>query len=126
MTFGGKVTHYAQGQTRLVAEPELETKTVGVIGAGIMGRGIAQILVRTGYTVLLSDVSQQFLDSGAARIAKGLNRDVEKNRLTEDEREKALRRLTTTMRVSDLEAVDFIIEAVTENFEAKVGVLRAV
>lgn len=104
----------------------MEIKTLGVLGAGTMGHGIAQILVRSGYTVLLNDVSQQFLDSGAARIAKGLNRDVEKNRLTEDEREKALRRLTTTMRVSDLEAADFIIEAVTENFEAKVGVLRAV
>ena len=126
MTFGGKVTHYAQGQTRLVAEPELETKTVGVIGAGIMGRGIAQILVRTGYTVLLSDVSQQFLDSGAARIAKGLNRDVEKNRLSGEERELALRRLTTTTRVSDLAAADFIIEAVTETIEAKVGVFRAI
>lgn len=104
----------------------MEIKTVGVLGAGTMGRGIAQILVRSGYAVLLNDISQQFLDSGAAGIAKGLNRDVEKNRLTEDERKEALRRLTTTMRVSDLEAVDFIIEAVTENFEAKVGVLRAV
>jgi len=120
------VTHHAQGQTRLVAEPELETKTVGVIGAGTMGHGIAQILVRSGYTVLLNDVSQQFLDSGAARIAKGLNRDVEKNCLSGAERELALRRLTTTTRVSDLAAADFIIEAVTETFEAKVGVFRAV
>jgi len=91
-----------------------------------MGQGIAQVLVRSGYTALLYDISQQFLDSGAARIAKGLSREVEKNRLTPEERDVALRRLTTTTRVSDLEGVDFIIEAVTENFEAKAGAFRAV
>ena len=79
----------------------MEIKTVGVLGAGTMGHGIAQILVRSGYMVMLNDVSQQFLESGAARIAKGLSRDVEKNRLTGEERERALRRLTSTTRVSD-------------------------
>ena len=104
----------------------MEPKTIGVIGAGTMGHGIAQILVRSGYAVLLNDLSQQLLESGAARIAKGLNRDVEKNRLSEEERELALRRLTTTARVSELEAADFVIEAVTENIEAKLAVFRAV
>ena len=125
LTFGLKVTHYAQGQRRLIAEHQVEIKTVGVLGAGTMGHGIAQILVRSGYTVLLNDVSQQFLDSGAARIAKGLNRDVEKDRLTEEEREQAVTRLKTTTRVADLAAVDFIIEAVTEKFEVKAGVFRS-
>jgi len=99
---------------------------VGVLGAGTMGHGIAHVLIRGGYTVLLHDLSQQFLEAGAARIAKGLNRDVEKNRLTAEDREKALSRLKTTMRVSDLEGADFIVEAVTENFEVKSGVFRAV
>ena len=91
-----------------------------------MGHGIAHVLIRGGYTVLLHDLSQQFLEAGAGRIAKGLNRDVEKNRLTAEDREKALSRLKTTMRVSDLEGADFMVEAVTENFEVKSGVFRAV
>jgi 3-hydroxybutyryl-CoA dehydrogenase len=91
-----------------------------------MGHGIAQVLVRSGYTVFLHDLSQQFLDSGAGRIAKGLNRDVEKNRLTAEEREKALSRLKTTTRVSDLGGADFIVEAVTENLEVKAGAFRAI
>jgi len=91
-----------------------------------MGHGIAQVLIRSGYTVFLHDLSQQFLDSGAGRIAKGLNRDVEKNRLTDEEREKALSRLTTTTRVADLAAADFIVEAVTENLEVKAGAFRAI
>ena len=104
----------------------METKTVGILGAGTMGHGIAQVLIRSGYTVFLHDLSQQFLDSGAGRIVKGLNRDVEKNRLTDEEREKALSRLTTTTRVADLAAADFIVEAVTENLEVKAGAFRAI
>jgi len=100
--------------------------TIGVIGAGTMGHGIAQILIRSGYTVFLHDLSQQLLDSGAARIAKGLKRDVEKNRLTAEEREKALSHLNTTTRVADLGGADFIVEAVTENLEVKAGAFRAI
>ena len=103
----------------------METKTVGVLGAGTMGHGIAQILIRSGYTVLLYDLSQQFLDAGAGRIAKGLNRDVEKDRMKAEERDQALSRLKTTTRVADLGGADFIVEAVTENLEVKAGVFRA-
>jgi len=104
----------------------LEIKTVGILGAGTMGHGIAQVLIRSGYTVFLHDLSQQFLDSGTERIAKGLKRDVEKNRLTDEERERALSRLKTTTRVSDLGGADFIVEAVTENLEVKAGAFRAI
>jgi 3-hydroxybutyryl-CoA dehydrogenase len=103
----------------------LETKTVGVMGAGTMGHGIAQVLIRSGYTVFLHDLSQQLLDSGAGRIAKGLNRDVEKNRLTAEEREQALARLKPTTVAADLASADFVIEAVTEKFDVKVGVFRS-
>jgi len=104
----------------------LETKTVGIVGAGTMGHGIAQVLIRSGYTVFLHDLSQQFLDSGTARIAKGLKRDVEKNRLTDEERARALSRLKTTTRVADLGGAEFIVEAVTENLEVKAGAFRAI
>ncbi|MGD0011976.1 MAG: 3-hydroxybutyryl-CoA dehydrogenase [Terriglobia bacterium] len=104
----------------------METKTVGIVGAGTMGHGIAQVLIRSGYTVFLHDLSQQFLDSGTARIAKGLKRDVEKNRLTDEERARALSRLKTTTRVADLGGAEFIVEAVTENLEVKAGAFRAI
>jgi 3-hydroxybutyryl-CoA dehydrogenase len=91
-----------------------------------MGHGIAHVLVRSGYTVFLHDLSQQFLASGAERIAKGLSRDVEKNRLTPEERKKALDLLKPTTLVEELAVADFIVEAVTENFEAKAGVFRAI
>jgi len=99
---------------------------VGIVGAGTMGHGIAQVLIRSGYTVFLHDLSQQFLDSGTARIAKGLKRDVEKNRLTDEERARALSRLKTTTRVADLGGAEFIVEAVTENLEVKAGAFRAI
>jgi 3-hydroxybutyryl-CoA dehydrogenase len=90
-----------------------------------MGHGIAHVLVRSGYTVFLHDLSQHLLDSGAGRIAKGLNRDVEKNRLTAEEREKALSRLKTTTEISNLGGAEFIVEAVTESFEVKAEVFRS-
>jgi 3-hydroxybutyryl-CoA dehydrogenase len=90
-----------------------------------MGHGIAQVLIRSGYTVILYDLSQQLLDAGAGRIAKGLNRDVEKARMTAEEGDQALSRLKTTTRVADLGGADFIVEAVTENLEVKAGVFRA-
>jgi 3-hydroxybutyryl-CoA dehydrogenase len=110
----------------MAQSPNHSIETVGILGAGTMGHGIAHVLIRSGYTVFLYDVSQQFLESGAGRIAKGLGRDVEKNRLSAEEREKALGRLRTTTLISDLGGADFIVEAVTENFEVKAGAFRAI
>jgi 3-hydroxybutyryl-CoA dehydrogenase len=99
-------------------------KLVGVVGAGTMGHGIAQVLVRHGFSVVLCDLSQDLVEAGARRIAKGLSRDVEKARMTAEEREQALGRLKTTAKLADVAAADFIIEAVTENFEVKAAVFR--
>jgi 3-hydroxybutyryl-CoA dehydrogenase len=90
-----------------------------------MGHGIAQVLVRRGFSVVLCDVSQNLVEAGAQRIAKGLDRDVEKARMTAEEREEALGRLKTTTNLADLGAADFVVEAVTENFEVKAAVFRA-
>ena len=100
-------------------------KSVGVVGAGTMGHGIAQVLVRSGCAVILNDVAQQYLDRAVDRIAKGLGRDVEKGRMTAEEREQALGRLKTTTDLAAMANGDFIIEAVIENFEAKAGVFKA-
>jgi len=103
----------------------LETRTIGIVGAGQMGHGIAHVMLRAGHRVVLLDVSQDFVEAGAKRIAKGLARDVEKARMTAEEREQALARLKATTLVSELAEADFIIEAVTEKFEVKASVLRS-
>jgi 3-hydroxybutyryl-CoA dehydrogenase len=104
-----------------------------------MGHGIAHVMLRAGYRVVLLDVSQELVESGAKRIIKGLARDVEKERLTEDLRQQAVTRLkTATMPTkpampsplhylgrADLAAADVIIEAVTEKFDVKAGVFRS-
>jgi len=100
-------------------------RMVGVIGAGTMGGGIAQVLVRGRYSVILNDVAQPYLDRAVDKISKGLARDVEKGRMTAGECEQALARLKTTTDLAALSAADFIIEAVIENFEAKAGVFSA-
>jgi 3-hydroxybutyryl-CoA dehydrogenase len=124
-------------------ELEMEPVTVGVVGAGQMGHGIAHVMLRSGHNVILLDTSQALVDAGAKRIIKGLARDVEKERLTEEQRQQAVARLKTgimsttepassTVRghsasfpTLDLAAADFIIEAVTEKFEVKARVFKA-
>src|ERR1017187_5518494 len=103
----------------------MEIRTIGVVGAGQMGHGIAHVMLRAGHRVVLLDVSRDFVNAGAKRVAKGLARDVEKERLTEDQRQQAVSRLKATTVVAELTEADFIIEAVTEKFEAKAGVFRS-
>jgi len=105
--------------------PNQPFSTIGIVGAGQMGHGIAHVMLRAGHRVLLLDISQDFVEAGAKWIAKGLARDVEKARMTADEREQALARLKPTTVVAELAEADFIIEAVTEKFDAKAGVYRS-
>ena len=90
-----------------------------------MGHGIAQVLSRHGYSVVLNDVSARNLERGVDWISRSLSREVEKGRLTPEERLLALDRLKTTTTSGPLSAVDFVIEAVTETFEAKAAVFRS-
>ena len=98
--------------------------TIGVVGAGQMGHGIAHVMLRAGHRVILLDTSRAFVDAGVKRILKGLARDVEKERLTEEERQQALMRLKPSILASDMVEVDFIIEAVTEKFDVKASVFN--
>ena len=100
-------------------------RQVGVVGAGTMGHGIAQVLVRNGYSVVLHDTTPELVGCGAERISRGLARDVEKGRLTADEKQQAETRLRTTTELSDLASVDVAIEAVTEKFEVRAEVFRS-
>jgi len=107
------------------AEEELDISLAGVVGAGTMGQGIAQIFLRHGFSVALHDASQERLARGAENIRRGLGREVEKGKLAEEEKQAAEKRLKTTTKLSDMAPADLVIEAVTEDFEVKAGVFRA-
>jgi 3-hydroxybutyryl-CoA dehydrogenase len=94
-------------------------KTVGVIGAGTMGHGIAQVFAQAGYSVVLVDVARPMLDRARGAIDKSLARFVDKGRLTAADRDAALHRLSTSTSVDDLHGVDYVVEAIVENADAK-------
>jgi 3-hydroxybutyryl-CoA dehydrogenase len=100
-----------------------EIRTVGVVGAGTMGHGIAQVAAHSGLTVILVDAIPQALERGRAQIAKGLERVVGKGKMTAEERDQALARVTTGDRLDALAAADLVVEAVVERLEVKAGVL---
>src|SRR5690242_4209172 len=96
---------------------------IGVVGAGTMGHGIAQVAVASGYDVVLADTAPAALERGAAQVAKGLGRLVEKGKLAAEERDRALARLATAADLAAFERVDLAIEAVVERLEVKLAVL---
>ena len=93
--------------------------TVGVVGAGTMGAGIAQVSAAAGYDVVMRDVEQEFVNKGFASIEDSLSRFVRKEKLTEDEAEGIQGRITGTTDLADLADVDLAIEAVVENMDVK-------
>ena len=96
-----------------------EIKTVGVLGAGTMGNGIAHVFARSGFDVQLCEVEQRFLDRGFETISKNLDREASKGKLTADEAAASLKRIQGTLDRASLAACDFVIEAATEKFEIK-------
>jgi 3-hydroxybutyryl-CoA dehydrogenase len=97
----------------------MDIKTVGVIGAGTMGNGIAQVFARSGFSVRLVDVAQPMLDRARGSIAKSLGKFVEKGTLSASDRDAALGRLATTTAIDQLSDADYIVEAIVEQAEAK-------
>ncbi len=98
--------------------------TVGVIGAGQMGAGIAQVTAQAGINVVIHDVTPELTRRGVATIARNLERMVARGRLKPEERDQLLERVSTSPRLEDLAAVDFVIEAVVENEEAKIALFQ--
>ncbi|HZI17154.1 MAG TPA: 3-hydroxybutyryl-CoA dehydrogenase [Pyrinomonadaceae bacterium] len=94
-------------------------ETFGVVGAGTMGNGIAQVAARSGYQVVMRDVREDFLQRGLQAIDKSLHRDVDKGRLTADEKLEILSRVRTTTETADLAGASFVVEAITESYGAK-------
>jgi len=94
-------------------------KVVGVVGAGAMGSGIAQVFAQSGFTVRLVDVAKPMLDRARGAIEKSLQKFVEKGKLTAAERDAALARLSVGTRVDVLADVDYVVEAIVERVEEK-------
>lgn len=94
-------------------------ETIGVVGAGQMGNGIAHVMALSGFNVVLNDISQDALDSAVARIDKNLERQVSRGAHTADEKAAAMGRISTTLALPELGATDLVIEAATEREEIK-------
>ncbi len=101
------------------------TETIGVVGAGTMGNGIAQVAARAGYNVVLRDVQNEFLERGMKAIDRSLQRDVDKERLHADEKQQIFNRIKTTTELSELSAASLVVEAITENLQIKTELFRA-
>ncbi len=94
-------------------------KKVGVVGAGLMGSGIAQVSAAGGYTTVVREVAQEFLDKGMGRIEGFLSKSVEKGKITAEQKETTLKNLSGTTALDELQDCDLIIEAVTEDIKIK-------
>ena len=92
----------------------MEIQLIGVIGAGQMGSGIAEVSLASGYKTFMRDVTPEAVERGKKRIMTDLDKRVQKGKMTAEEQKKILERLTTTTRLDDLRSCDFIIEAATE------------
>lgn len=101
------------------------SEIIGVVGAGTMGNGIAQVAARAGYDVVIRDVSDEFLQRGMAAIDKSLQRDVDKERLDASEKSEIIRRIQTDTSLESLRDATLVIEAVTENLGVKTEVFQA-
>ena len=97
----------------------MSIQSIGVIGAGQMGNGIAHVFAQAGYSVLMQDISEAFAAKGVATIDKNLQRGVDKGKMTADEKAAVLGHIRTTTRLEDLASCDIVIEAATEKWEVK-------
>jgi len=102
----------------------MEIKTFGVIGAGQMGAGIAQVAAMSGLNVIMNDIKSEFVDKGLANIAKILARGVEKGKMSEDEKKAVLGRIKASVDLADMASADFVVEAATENEKIKFQIFK--
>ncbi|MGA2467546.1 MAG: 3-hydroxyacyl-CoA dehydrogenase family protein [Thermodesulfobacteriota bacterium] len=102
----------------------MEIKVIGVLGAGSMGNGIAQVASQAGYQVIMRDIEDRFVQNGLKAIEKFLIKSVEKGKMTEDQKKGVLSRIKGTTKMEDLKDVDFVIEAVFEDLELKKDVFK--
>lgn len=102
----------------------MEIRSVGIVGAGQMGNGIAHVCALAGYDVLMTDVSQDALTAARALVERNLDRQVSREAVSEEQKSEALRRIGTTLTLSDLGRCDLIIEAATERETVKTAIFE--
>jgi len=100
------------------------SEIIGVIGAGTMGNGIAQVAARAGYAVVMRDLKDEFLERGMSAIDNSLQRDVDKERLSKEEKHSILERIRTATELDALSSASFVIEAVTEDLNIKTNLFK--
>jgi len=97
----------------------MEVKKIGVVGAGTMGNGIAQVCAQAGYDVVMQDIDQSFVDKGLATIGKNLDRLVKREKITEGDKDTFLGRVSGATDLGAFADVDMVIEAILEEVEIK-------
>lgn len=102
----------------------MEINKIGVLGAGQMGAGIAQVSAQSGYEVILRDIKEKLLENGMNSIKRNLNSMVDKEKISASEKDEILSKISTTLEMDDLEDCDLIMEAVPEKLELKQDVFE--
>jgi 3-hydroxybutyryl-CoA dehydrogenase len=102
----------------------MDFKTIGVVGAGQMGNGIAQVAAYSGFRVVMSDIADSFVQKGLATISKNLDRMVEKGKIPSQKKVEIMGRIKGTIQVKDMAEADFVVEAAIENESLKLNVFK--
>jgi 3-hydroxybutyryl-CoA dehydrogenase len=102
----------------------MEVKTIGVVGAGQMGNGIAQVAAHSGFRVVMSDIADSFVQKGLGTISKNLGKMVEKGKISSQKKEEIMGRIIGTIQVKDMADTDFVVEAATENESLKLNIFK--
>ena len=102
----------------------MELKTFGVVGAGQMGNGIAQVAAMSGLQVIMNDIKDEFVQRGLKNITNILTRNVDKGKMSAEEKDAILGRIKTSVQIQDMAAADFVVEAATENEPIKLQIFR--
>ncbi|MBP1697516.1 MAG: hbd2 [Deltaproteobacteria bacterium] len=102
----------------------MEIKTIGVVGAGQMGNGIVQVAAQSGFSVVMSDIADSFVQKGLGTISKNLGKMVEKGKIPPQKKEEIMGRIKGTLQVRDMAQTDFVVEAATENESLKLNIFK--
>ena len=102
----------------------MKVEQIGIVGAGQMGNGIAHVCALAGYDVVMTDISQDALDQALVLIARNLDRQVSRGKISSQDRDSAMSRIRTTLKISDLGVTDLIIEAATERETVKQAIFE--
>jgi len=102
----------------------MEIKTIGVVGAGQMGNGIAQVASQSGFHVVMSDIADSFVQKGLNTISKNLERMVEKGKMNAQAKNEVMGRIKGTIQIKEMADADFVVEAATENETLKLNIFK--